>query len=37
MIKLASVIYNYSPNNDDELELKEGDEIEVTGYEEEGK
>lgn len=37
MMKFASVIYNYSPKNEDELELKEGDKIEVLGYEEEGK
>lgn len=37
MNKLASVIYDYSPKNDDELELKVGDKIEVIGFEEEGK
>lgn len=36
MNKLANVIYDYSPKNDDELELKVGDKIEVIGFEEEG-
>lgn len=37
MNKIASVVYPYSPKNDDELELKVGDKIEVIGIEEEGK
>lgn len=37
MNKLASVVFAYSPKNDDELELKVGDKIEVIGFEEEGK
>lgn len=37
MNKLANVVYAYSPKNDDELELKVGDKIEVIGFEEEGR
>lgn len=37
MNKIASVVYAYSPKNDDELELTVGDKIEVLGYEQEGK
>lgn len=37
MNKIANVVYPYSPKNDDELELKVGDKIEVIGVEEEGK
>lgn len=33
----ANVVYAYSPKNDDELELKVGDKIEVIGFEEEGR
>lgn len=37
MNKSANVVYAYAPKNDDELELKVGDKIEVIGFEEEGK
>lgn len=37
MNKLANALYAYQPKNDDELELKVGDKIEVIGYEEEGR
>jgi len=37
MNKLANVVFGYIPKNDDELELKVGDKIEVIGFEEEGK
>ena len=37
MNKLATVIFAYSPQKDDELELKKGDKIEVLGFEEEGR
>lgn len=37
MNKVASVVFAYVPKNDDELELKVGDKIEVIGFEEEGK
>lgn len=37
MNKFATVLYAYSPKNDDELELTVGDKIEVMGIEEEGK
>lgn len=37
MNSFANVIYAYAPKNDDELELKVGDKIEVIGFEEEGK
>lgn len=36
MNKVANVVYAYSAKNDDELELKVGDRIEVIGVEEEG-
>lgn len=36
MNKFANVVYAYSAKNDDELELKVGDRIEVIGVEEEG-
>lgn len=37
MNKLVNVVYAYSPKNDDELELKVGDKIEVIGFVEEGE
>lgn len=37
MNSFANVVYAYAPKNDDELELKVGDKIEVIGFEEEGK
>lgn len=37
MIRFANVVFAYSPKNNDELELKVGDRIEVIGVEEEGK
>ena len=37
MSKWVSVVYAYKPKNDDELELKVGDEIEVLEYVEDGK
>lgn len=37
MNKVANVVFAYVPKNDDELELKVGDKIEVIGFEEEGK